>query len=220
MANITPIDVIKGISGKYGNNSSDYFATNKSSNKIRLAKLANPYTGPYTEKQVAQQKKFAERQMAVTAWLNANKPSEANGMKGTPAYQWAQKAKRSMGLSSVSQVIYKYLDEENNVVLPEGAGEEVTPTPEEPQPTKYLLTVDVNNEAYGTASGGGEYAPDTEVELKAEPKSGYEFVKWSDGDTNATRTYVTTSEAVTLTAEFKQSGGGNPDEGGMGDIGE
>ena len=220
MANITPIDVIKGISGKYGSNSNDYFATNKSSNKIRLAKLANPYTGPYTEKQVAQQMKFTERQAAVTAWLNANKPSEANGMKGTAAYQWAQKAKRSMGLSNVSQVIHKYLDEENNVVLPEGAGEEVTPAPTEPQPTKYLLTVDVNDESMGTASGGGEYAPDTEVEIKAEPKAGYTFVKWSDGDTNATRTYVTTAEATTITAEFKAEGGGNPDEGGMGEIGE
>ena len=28
MARITPIDVIKGISGKYGGNSNDYFATN------------------------------------------------------------------------------------------------------------------------------------------------------------------------------------------------
>ena len=42
MARITPIDVIKGISGKYGGNSNDYFATNKSSSKIHLAKFANP----------------------------------------------------------------------------------------------------------------------------------------------------------------------------------
>ena len=45
-------------------------------------------------------------------------------------------------------------------------------------------------------------------------------MKWSDGDTNATRTYVTTSEPTPLTAEFKQSGSGNIDEGGAGDIGE
>ena len=41
MARITPIDVIKGISGKYGNGSSDYFATNSSSNRIHLAKYLN-----------------------------------------------------------------------------------------------------------------------------------------------------------------------------------
>ena len=107
MARITPIDVIKGISGKYGGNSNDYFATNKSSSKIHLAKFANPYTGPSTEKQVAQRMKFTERQMAITAWLNANKPSETNGTKGTAAYQWAQKTKKSMALSSITQVLYK-----------------------------------------------------------------------------------------------------------------
>ena len=41
MARIKPIDVIKGISGKYGNGSSDYFATNSSSNRIHLAKYLN-----------------------------------------------------------------------------------------------------------------------------------------------------------------------------------
>ena len=133
MARITPIDVIKGISGKYGGNSNDYFATNKSSSKIHLAKFANPYTGPSTEKQVAQRMKFTERQMAITAWLNANKPSEANGMKGTAAYQWAQKTKKRMALSSITQMLYKFLDEENNIVLPEGAGASTEPTePSEP----------------------------------------------------------------------------------------
>ena len=133
MARITPIDVIKGISGKYGGNSNDYFATNKSSSKIHLAKFANPYTGPSTEKQVAQRMKFTERQMAITVWLNANKPSETNGTKGTAAYQWAQKMKKSMALSSITQVLYKYLDEENNIVLPEGAGASTEPTePSEP----------------------------------------------------------------------------------------
>ena len=204
MAKITPIDVIKGISGKYGSGSNDYFATNKSSNKIHLAKLANPYQGPYTEAQMAQREKFTTRQMAVTAWLNANKPSATNGMKGTAAYQWAMKMKKSMALSNVSQVIYKYLDEENNINLPEGAGEANEPQtpPADTEATKYLLTRAANNDSYGTVSGGGEYEPDTEVELKATPNSGYKFSKWSDGDTNATRTYVTTAEAVTLTAEF------------------
>ena len=91
---------------------------------------------------------------------------------------------------------------------------------DDPENPVYLLTLMANDDSMGTVSGGGSYAPDTEVQLKAEPKSGYEFVKWSDGDTNATRTYVTTSEPMTLTAEFKQSGSGNTDEGGMGDIGE
>ena len=118
MAKITPIDVIKGITGKYGSGSNDYFATNKSSNKIHLAKLSNPYKGPASEKQLAQQSKFAARQTAVSAWLNANKPSEKNGAKGTEAYQLAQKLKKTMHFSCISQVIYKHLDEDGTVKLP------------------------------------------------------------------------------------------------------
>ena len=127
MARITPIDVIKGISGKYGNNSNDYFATNTSSNRIRLAKYANPYQGPATEKQLAQQTRFATRQAVVTAWLNANKPTAENGTKGTEAYQYVQKLKRQYNLSNISQVLYKYMTDENVIQLPAASGDTSTP---------------------------------------------------------------------------------------------
>lgn len=122
MARITPIDVIKGISGKYGSGSNDYFATNTSSNRIRLAKYLNPYQGPATEKQLAQQARFAARQAAVTSWFNANKPSADNGDKGTEAYQYVQKLKRQYTMSNITQVLYKYLDEDNVIQLPPAAG--------------------------------------------------------------------------------------------------
>lgn len=120
MARITPIDVIKGISGKYGNNSNDYFATNSSSNKIHLAKFSNPYKGPATEKQLAQREKFATKQAVCSAWLNANRPSEKNGEKGTASYQSAQRLKRALAFSNVNQVLYKYMDEKGNIKLPDG----------------------------------------------------------------------------------------------------
>jgi hypothetical protein len=126
MARVIPIDVIKGISGKYGNGSNDYFATNSSSGRIRLAKFEHPYQGPATEKQLAQQKKFAARQAAVSAWLNANKPSEQNGAKGSEAYQLAQKLKRQMTLSNITQVVFKYMDGDNVVKLPK-PGEPIAP---------------------------------------------------------------------------------------------
>ena len=122
MAKIIPIDVIKGISGKYGNGSNDYFATNTSSNKVRLAKLVNPYTGPATEKQLAQREKFAAKQAACTAWLNANRPSEKNGPKGTTDYQLVQKLKRAFAFSNINQVLYKYMDDKCVIKLPHGTG--------------------------------------------------------------------------------------------------
>ena len=127
MARIIPIDVIKGISGKYGNNSNDYFATNSSSNKIHLAKITNPYKGPATEKQLAQREKFATKQAVCSAWLNANRPSEKNGEKGTASYQSAQRLKRALAFSNVNQVLYKYMDEKGNIKLPDGIASPSSP---------------------------------------------------------------------------------------------
>ena len=90
MARITPIDVIKGISGKYGNGSSDYFATNSSSNRIHLAKYLNKPMGPATQSQLEQMQKFSTQAKLASAWLRSNRPSTENGAKGTAAYQEAQ----------------------------------------------------------------------------------------------------------------------------------
>ena len=46
MAKITPIDIIKGVSGKFGGNSKEYFATNKTSYNIYFAKRVNDFQGP------------------------------------------------------------------------------------------------------------------------------------------------------------------------------
>ena len=43
MVKITPIDIIKGVSGKFGGDPKEYFATNKCSYHIHLAKRFNPF---------------------------------------------------------------------------------------------------------------------------------------------------------------------------------
>ena len=129
MARITPIDVIKGISGKYGSGSNDYFATNTSSNRIHLAKYMNKPTGPATSEQLAQMEDFGKKQKLAAAWLRANRPSEENGPKGTEAYQEAQALKKLAHLSNVRQIVLKYMDEEGNVTLPASGTSGGTYTP-------------------------------------------------------------------------------------------
>ena len=119
MARIIPIDIIKGISGKHGNDANFYFATNTSSGKIRISRLPKPSHRPPTEKQKEQRSRFAARHAVITAWLNANKPSELNGSKGTEAYQHVQRMKRQMRLSLINQVLLKYMDGDNVIRLPE-----------------------------------------------------------------------------------------------------
>lgn len=66
---------------------------------------------------------------------------------------------------------------------------------------QYKLTVTAGTG--GTVSGGGTYNYGATVTLKATPSAGYYFVKWSDGNTNASRTVTVTGNA-TYTATFEQ----------------
>ena len=76
-----------------------------------------------------------------------------------------------------------------------------------PQPTQYTLTVQSNNNAWGTVTGGGTYNEGTSVTLTATPATGYHFVKWQqDGNTQNPRTVTVTGNA-TYTAVFAQNVG-------------
>ena len=65
----------------------------------------------------------------------------------------------------------------------------------------YVLTVSSANTNMGTVTGGGTYDYNKSVTITATPKTGYHFVKWSDGNTNASRS-VTVTAAATYTATF------------------
>ena len=67
----------------------------------------------------------------------------------------------------------------------------------------WLCTVNVktNNNAYGSVSGGGIVVNGSTTQITASPKTGYKFVKWSNGLTNAIET-ITVTKDTTLTAEF------------------
>ncbi len=66
---------------------------------------------------------------------------------------------------------------------------------------QYKLTVTAGTG--GTVSGGGTYNYNASATLKATANSGYHFVKWSDGNTSATRTVTVTKDA-TYIATFEQ----------------
>lgn len=44
--------------------------------------------------------------------------------------------------------------------------------------TNYNVTVNVNDETMGTATGGGHFPAGTEIALTATPNEGYRFVRW------------------------------------------
>lgn len=69
--------------------------------------------------------------------------------------------------------------------------------------TVQTFTLTVNAGTGGTVTGGGTYNNQATATLTATPNTGYEFVKWSDGITSATRTVTVTGNA-TYTATFEK----------------
>jgi len=81
---------------------------------------------------------------------------------------------------------------------------------------KKTLTLTVSPEGAGTVTGAGQYDAGATANITATAASGYTFTKWSDEDTNATRS-ITMNSDTTLQAIFTAAGGGdNPGGGGGG----
>ena len=70
--------------------------------------------------------------------------------------------------------------------------------------TKYTITAQAADNTMGYVTGGGTYYAGETVTLKAVANSTYCFVNWSDGNTDATRTFTATAD-VTLTANFAKA---------------
>ncbi|MDE7101514.1 MAG: hypothetical protein K2O37_01830, partial [Bacteroidales bacterium] len=69
----------------------------------------------------------------------------------------------------------------------------------------YTVTVQPNDAAMGTVTGGGEYTEGEQAMLAAIPNQGYYFARWSDGNTNNPRILKVTGD-TTLTAIFAKNG--------------
>lgn len=65
----------------------------------------------------------------------------------------------------------------------------------------YNLSLLVSPAAGGIVTGAGRYVAGSSIPVSATPNSGYRFVRWSDGNTNASRNVVVSND-ITLTAEF------------------
>ena len=67
---------------------------------------------------------------------------------------------------------------------------------------EYTITVNSNNSAYGTVTGGGSYEKGSTATITANPHDGYIFAKWQDGNTTNPRSFEVTGDA-TYTATFE-----------------
>lgn len=68
--------------------------------------------------------------------------------------------------------------------------------------TSHTISTAVSPTGGGTVTGGGNYEYGSTPTLIATPATGYKFVKWNDGNTDATRA-ITVTGAATYTAYFE-----------------
>ena len=68
--------------------------------------------------------------------------------------------------------------------------------------TYYTVTVQSNNPEMGSTTGSGTYLAGTVTTITATANSGYRFVQWNDGNTNAIRA-ITVNTDATYTAYFE-----------------
>ena len=123
---------------------------------------------------------------------------EAQSATKTTELALATNPKLVIGASEVS-----FTDRKNTTTF--SASERIVlriKTKEAPAPTTYTITATSANTTMGTVTGGGTYEEGKTVTLTATPKSGYRFVKWSDGTTANPYTFKATKN-VTLTARFE-----------------
>lgn len=128
--------------------------------------------------------------------------------QGPKNYSYTVTPEQANALANNNYRIYIYVHEGTctsaSFVGASSGGSTDNPT----TPTTHTLTLSASEG--GTVSGAGTYAEGTTVLIKAIPNDGYKFVKWSDGNTYASRS-VTLNGPLTLTATFAAEGSADED---------
>ena len=88
----------------------------------------------------------------------------------------------------------------------DGSGSGTNPT------RQYTISVTSANTDQGIVSGGGTYSEGSRVDITASPKAGYQFDKWSDGNTSSVRT-INVSKNESFVAQFKVADSTGDDDG-------
>lgn len=104
--------------------------------------------------------------------------------------------------SASSERLYKFVvpTNTNTCIVPAPASQVIK------KEQRYTVTVSVNDEAMGTATGGGEYKAGETIMLTATANAGYRFVNWTYNNTTSTDNplSLTVEGDISVTANFEE----------------
>ena len=150
--------------------------------------------------------------VTYTVTVNSNNPAWGTVTGGGTYTEGATATLTAIAATGYHFVRWNDNNTENPRMVTVTGDSTYTATFEADAPVQYTLTVQSNNTAWGTVTGGGTYDAGATAHLTATPKSGCRFVQWSDGDTNAIRDVTVTADG-TYIATFVQNEGIEETEG-------
>ncbi len=180
------------------------FAANRSSERIRI--FAMPYSGTIATPCASKYAFEVEEIVANVYTLTTNVVGEGTVEGNAGSYVEGATAT----LTATPAAHYDFLnwtygsETSTDNPLTITVNSDLTVTANFQEHTKYTITASAANNAMGYVTGGGTYYVGETVTLKAVANSTYYFVNWSDGNTDATRTFTATAD-VTLTANFAKA---------------
>ena len=199
-------------SGRACSHEDIYTRVDRKTGACYSAKLCNPNQN-WTEKQERQRTNFSAITSAISAWIKEGK--ETNSAE----YLRVKKVfDRQSRYSTIRGMMYAkgmyYVDGGGCVTVGINAGNGGGGA----APAKRILSLSASPSAGGSVTGAGQYDDGTNATIEATANSGYSFVRWSDGDTNATRQVVMDADR-SLSAMFKDDATGTEGDG-SGDEGD
>lgn len=234
MGKVTPTWLLPGHSGRPCHHESIYTRQARQTGQIYSVKLCNPNTN-VTEAQAAQRDKFGTISSALAAWINTNEVDSAADhavyKKLLAQFKRQHKCLTLRGYMSANKMAE--IQEDGNVKITIGTYSVVLDSMGNPvdtgddsgnqggnAPARRTLTLIASPTNGGNTIGAGQYDEGATATITAVPASGFTFSRWSDGNTNASRT-VTVNGNMTLTAIFNSSNPivdpeGDDEEGGEG----
>lgn len=176
--------------------------------------------------------KWTAKQTTIT--INANTSYHGSSTPGTVTATWGQALPEFTAASGVSgwslEGYYTGANDGTKVINADGTlvqnvtgytSNDATPVwiyetstldlyPHYEEMTTYSVTVNRNNDSYGTVTGASSYAEDATVNISATPAGGYEFVNWTTSDgvsfanaNSASTSFTMIASDVTVQANFR-----------------
>ena len=197
-----------------------YTKVNRKTGACYSVKLCNPNTDSNAN-QLQTQSAFSLVSKAASQWVKTVKEANSADYKKAKKMYDAQKkystirgmiiAKGMYSVSADKQTVTIDLDKRTNFKVAFGItssdGDSDGNSQQSGGTTKRTLTLSASPSNGGTVAGGGQYNNGASASISATANSGYTFSRWSDGNTNASRSVVMDSNK-TLSAIFTANAGG------------